>query len=170
MSQYFLDNNVRQRLVHEIDKLHRSVNSMLFCHYGLFDRSLHTVKASRDFVDNRLRVLNISLDFVDSCTPTFFIDPGVHIVYILREFSLFTGFAAASYCRDRFAIHFDRWPRLRLVFQDSGLQLRALRISTLSPSLFSSPGKLSRPSPGSNFRFVRIRGGSIREKLNRSTA
>lgn len=97
MSRYFLDNNVRQRLVHGVDKLRRPVNSTLFCHYGLFDRSLHTVKASRrDFIDNRLLVvfsifLLISLIVVRLHSLSI----PVFTSYISCASSLFIGFAAA---------------------------------------------------------------------------
>lgn len=103
------------------------------------------VKASRrDFIDNRLLVvfsifLLISLIVVRLHSLSIL----VFTSYISCASSLFIGFAAASF---RFAIHFDRWPRVRLVFQDSGLQLRALRISTLSLSLFLSREALATQS------------------------
>lgn len=148
VSRYFLDNNVRQRLVHGVDKLRRPVNSTLFCHYGLFDRSLHTVKASRrDFIDNRLLVVfSIFLLISLIVARLHSLSIPAFTSYISCASSLFTGFAAASFHRDRFAIHFDRWPRVHLVFQDSGLQLRALRISTLSLSLFLSREALATQS------------------------
>lgn len=171
MSRYFLDNNVRQWLVRGIEKLRRSVNSTLFCVMGPVTGPCILLKLSSRFRPPLRSVLNISLDLVDCSGVARLHSLSIPVFksYISRTSSLFIDFAAASFRRDRSAIHFDRWPRVRLVFQDSGLQLRTLRINRApSSSLFFSPGKLSRLSLGSSFRFVRIRGRSICETFSRS--